>query len=123
MGSFAAARDHLTFAVEQAKLDLQVVVSGVSNSPSACQSAHKTLGDRLGNLAICLEKLSKEQEYQVIMKEGLRHDEEGCNLLGFMLKQYNLFDHYLANDDTESALNVLSNMHSELSDPLKLEMQ
>jgi tetratricopeptide (TPR) repeat protein/uncharacterized protein YegL len=122
-GNFEVAQQHLNDAVEQSRLDLQTSLATAAATPDSIgnmhpdvKRAHKTLGDRLGNLALCLQKMGKHDEHKILLQECLKHNEEASNTVGFIVQQVNLLDTYLADRNITSAVACVGRMQSQIKE-------
>lgn len=120
-GNFDSARQFFSDAIEQSRLDLQAALAVAAATPDALgnmhpdvKRSHKTLGDRLGNLALCLQKMKKADEYKIILQECLQHNEECGNVAGFIVQQVNLVDVYLSEQNVQSAVACVGRIQSQV---------
>lgn len=122
-GHFEPAKLHLNEAIEQSRQDLQAALAAAALAPDPMgnmhpdvKRAHKTLGDRLGNLALCLQKMRQADEHKIILKECLQHNEECGNISGFIIQQVNLVDAYLAEGNIQLAVACVGKIQSQVKE-------
>jgi len=122
-GFFEPAQRHLNDAIEQSRMDLQLALAAAALSPDPLgnmhpdvKRAHKTLGDRLGNLALCLQKMQKIDEHKLVLQEALQHDEESGNTVGFIVKQVNLLESYLVEQNLQSAIACVGKIQNQVKE-------
>lgn len=122
-GQFDSAKQYLTNAIEQSRLDLQAALATAAATPDPLgnmhpdvKRCHKTLGDRLGNLALCLQKMQKTDEHKIVLQECLQHNEECGNTVGFIIQQVNLLDVYLAEQKVPSAVACVGKILNQIKE-------